>query len=250
MVVTAVNLFTGKVIAGPVATKADGSYKLGFRTAPDKNIGIVAGVSVSAPVARYTYATLVPPEAKPVVTSDTTRAITRYMLGVLPGRIQPTVDRVKAGLPPLIEDRDTPFEKTFKELLGKVPPEKMAAADKMPDGKDGAVALGISQRILAFLDLTTPQYQDFYKLTEEARLFGESIQPPLDPSLVDQAMALARNRQLRSQLPGLLEKYGMPADRATQLSYDMDDQGSAIGQQILQVMVLHQQEVFGPVEAL
>jgi hypothetical protein len=250
MVVTAVNLFTGKVIAGPVATKADGSYKLGFLKQPDKNIGIVAGVSFKAPVAKFTYASLIAPQAKPVVTSDTSRALTRYLLGVLPSRVQPWVDKVKAGTPPDIDENDSIYEKQLKTMLAKIPAQRMIEADKQENGREGAIALAISRRLISFVDLSGSTYQEFYRLTEEARLFGESVQPAPEPSLVDQVIKLAQDKEIDTKLAPLLKQYGMETARADQLAGAMDKKGTEIGQLLVLMMIAHQKEIFQPVEDL
>jgi hypothetical protein len=246
MVVTAVNLFTGKVIAGPVVTDAKGGYKLGFLKAPASNVGIVASVSAKAPVARFTYATLVPPDDKPVLTDDTSRALTRYLLGVIPGRIQPWIDEVKAGTPDPIDEDDSMEEKRVKGMLAKITPERMNVADKAR----GTVALDISKRIVSFVDLTTPAFGEFYTVTEEIRAYGESIQPPPDVSLVEQVMRYAQSKEQSRLLPELFISYGMPEARAHTLAETLRAKVDVIGQQLLLVMVVHQKEVFAPLEDL
>jgi hypothetical protein len=246
MVVTAVNLFTGKVIAGPVATDAKGGYKLGFLKDPGSNIGIVASVSAKAPVARFTYATLVPPTDKPVLTDDTSRALTRYLLGVIPGRIQPWIDLVKAGTPDPIEADDTAEQKRIKGMLLKITPERMNAADKAR----GTVALDISRRIVSFVDLKTPAFDEFYAVTEEIRTYGESIQPEPDTSLVEQVMRYAQSKEQSRLLPQLFISYGMPEARAHALAETLRAKVDVIGQQLLLVMLVHEKEVFAPLTDL
>jgi hypothetical protein len=246
MVVTAVNLFTGKVIAGPVATDANGGYKLGFLKAPTSNIGIVASVSTKAPVARFTYATLVPPDDKPVLTDDTTRALTRYLLGVIPGRIQPWIDEVKAGTPDPVDENDGMEEKRVKGLLAKITPARMKEADKAR----GTVALAISQRIISYLDLKTPAFDEFYDVTEEIRVYSESLQPQPEVSLVEQVMRYAQSKEQSRLLPELFISYGMPEARAHTLAETLRTKVDVIGQQLILVMVVHQKEVFAPLEEL
>jgi hypothetical protein len=246
MVVTAVNLFTGKVIAGPVVTDAKGGYKLGFLKAPASNIGIVASVSAKAPVARFTYATLVPPDDKPILTDDTSRALTRYLLGVIPGRIQPWIDEVKAGAPDPIDENDGMEEKRVKGLLAKITPERMNEADKVR----GTVALDISKRIVSFVDLTTPAFGEFYTVTEEIRIYGESIQPEPDTSLVEQVMRYAQSKEQSRLLPQLFISYGMPEARANTLAETLRAKVDVIAQQMLLAMLAHEKEVFAPLEDL
>jgi hypothetical protein len=246
MVVTAVNLFTGKVIAGPVVTDAQGGYKLGFLKAPASNIGIVASVSAKAPVARFTYATLVPPDDKPILTDDTSRALTRYLLGVIPGRIQPWIDEVKAGTPDPIDENDGMEEKRVKGLLAKITPERMNAADQVR----GTVALDISKRIVSFVDLTTPAFGEFYTVTEEIRTYGESIQPEPDIALVEQVMRFAQSKEQSRMLPQLFISYGMPEARANALAETLRTKVDAIAQQMLLAMLVHEKEVFAPLEDL
>lgn len=245
MWVKAVSLYDGKLLAGPVATNAEGRYKLGFLNAPARNIRIVAEVPLKVPDARFSYATLIPPKPASVVTNDSTRAITRYILGVLPARIQPFLEMVKAGTPPEIKPKDESYEKKLKETLAKIPPAKMIEADKKTP-----VAMAISERMISFADLTMPLYQEFYGVTEEIRTFGEAIQPAPEVPLVDQVMQLAGDKETAKQIPDLLKKYGMPDARAIDVGARLEQKGIAIGQLVLLVMLAQEDEVFAPLKQL
>jgi hypothetical protein len=245
MWVKAVSLYDGKLLAGPVATNAEGRYKLGFLSAPARNIRIVAEVPLKVPDERFSYATLIPPKPASVVTNDSTRAITRYILGVLPARIQPYLEMVKAGTPPEIKPKDESYEKKLKETLAQIPPAKMIEADKKTP-----VAMAISERMISFADLSMPIYQEFYGVTEEIRAFGEAIQPAPEVSLVDQVMRLAGDKATAKQIPDLLKQYGMPEARATELSARLEQKGIAIAQLVLLVMLAQEDEVFAPLKKL
>jgi hypothetical protein len=245
MWVKAVSLYDGKLLAGPVATNAEGRYKLGFLNAPARNIRIVAEVPLKVPDERFAYATLIPPKPASVVTNDSTRAITRYILGVLPARIQPFLEMVKAGNPPEIKPKDESYEKKLKETLAKIPPAKMIEADKKTP-----VAMAISERMISFADLTMPIYQEFYGVTEEIRTFGEAIQPAPEVALVDQVMKLAGDKETARQIPDLLKQHGMSDARATDVAGRLEQKGIAIAQLVLLVMLAQEDEVFAPLKKL
>ncbi|MFN3430601.1 MAG: hypothetical protein ACK46X_11680, partial [Candidatus Sericytochromatia bacterium] len=245
MWVKAVSLYDGKLLAGPVATNAEGRYQLGFLNAPARNIRIVAEVPLKVPDARFSYATLIPPKPASVVTNDSTRAITGYILGVLPARIQPYLEMVKAGTPPEIKPKDESYEKKLKETLAKIPPAKMIEADKKTP-----VAMAISERMISFADLTMPIYQEFYGVTEEIRTFGEAIQPAPEVALVEQVMTLAGDKATAKQIPDLLKKYGMPEARAIDVGARLEQKGIAIAQVVLLVMLAQEDEVFAPLKQL
>ncbi|MNS10808.1 hypothetical protein D3C72_423310 [compost metagenome] len=245
MWVKAVSLYDGKLLAGPVATNAEGRYKLGFLNAPARNIRIVAEVPLKVPDERFAYATLIPPKPASVVTNDSTRAITRYILGVLPARIQPYLEMVKAGNPPEIKPKDEIYEKRLKETLAKIAPAKMIEADKKTP-----VAMAISERMISFADLTMPIYQEFYGVTEEIRTFGEAIQPAPEVSLIDQVMKLAGDKETHKQIPDLLKQYGMSDARATDVAARLEQKGVAIAQLVLLVMLAQEEEVFAPLKKL
>jgi hypothetical protein len=126
----------------------------------------------------------------------------------------------------------------------------MKQADMMPDGRPGQIGLSMSTRILSYMDLDSPSYQEFYKVTEEARAFGESIQPPPEPALVDQVMKLAQDKFTARQLPDVFKKYGMDPARADKLADEMLTKGEAIGGDIILMMVAHQKDVFAPIQEL
>lgn len=245
MWVSAVSLFDGQVLAGPVATDAEGRYKLGFLKAPDRNIRIVATVPGQEADARFSYATLIAPEPEPVLTSDTTRVVSGYILSVLPGHLQPIIDSYKTGTAAPVPDSEPPAVKEVAALLEKIPQAKLSAADK-----DGTLARSLSERLVSFADLGDPVYQALFDDVEIIRRFAEALPVQPDPPLLEQFEALAKVRKGFDQLPALLSGLGMPAAEAEAVTERMNDKASQIGTFLMIGFVVHQKEVLAPIDAL
>jgi hypothetical protein len=137
-------------------------------------------------------------------------------------------------------------QKRIKGLLLKLTPERMNQADKTR----GTVALDISKRIVSFVDLKTPAFDEFYTVTEEIRAYSESIQPQPEVSLVEQVMRYAQSKEQSRLLPELFISYGMPEARAHSLAEALRAKVDVIGQQLLLVMLAHEKEVFAPLSDL
>jgi hypothetical protein len=246
MAVTAVSLFDGKVLAGPVATRADGSYKLGFLKAPTNNIRIVASVPGQEADARLSYATLVPPSPAPVLTSDSTRAVTGYILSVLPGHMQPILDAYKNGTAAASMKGNEPQPvKDLAAVLQAIPRAKLVAADA-----DGRLARRLSERLVSFVDLSHPAYGSLYADVEIIRRFAEDLTVQPDPPLLEQFEALAGRRDGFDELPPLLTRLGMPAAEAEAITDRMNDKAEEIGTLIMVTFVLNKAQVLTEIEAL
>jgi hypothetical protein len=245
MAVQAVSLFDGAVLAGPVATGADGRYKLGFLKAPTRNIRIVASVPGQEADARLSYATLVAPSPAPILTSDSTRAVSGYILSILPGHMQPIIDTYKSGTAEPIPDSEPPHVKELAAVLEKIPASKLAAADS-----DGKLARRISERLISFVDLSHPAYGELFADVEIIRRFSDGLAVQPDPPLLEQFEALAGRRRGFRELPPLLTRLGMDATEAQAITDRMNDKAEAIGGLIMVTFVLHKTEVLGPIVAL
>jgi hypothetical protein len=245
MAVTAVSLFDGAVLAGPVATGADGRYKLGFLKAPTSNIRIVATVPGQEADARLSYATLVPPSAAPILTSDSTRAVTGYILSVLPGHMQPIIDAYKNGTAGPVPDKEPQPVKDIAAVLEAIPRAKLVAADA-----DGQLARRISERLVSFVDLSHPAYGALFTDVEVIRRFAEGLAVQPDPPLLEQFEALAGRRRGFDELPPLLTRLGMPSAEAEAITERMNDGGTQIGTLIMVTFMLHKDQVLAPIEEL
>ncbi|MFN3429212.1 MAG: hypothetical protein ACK46X_04580 [Candidatus Sericytochromatia bacterium] len=247
MWVKAVSLLDGKVLAGPVATDADGRYQLGFLKAPERNMRVVAAVPGQEANAAVTYTTLVPPKQAEVVTTDTTRLAAAYILDVLPQRLQPAVDVFKREAVYQKRPGDPSEAELFADQFGKVPHDKLAAADV-----DGSIARGVSERIVAYVDLTNPIFESLNVDIEELRAFSNGLAVQPTPSLPDQFLAMVRRpgHSLRRELPPLLLSLGMPEAQALDLTGRLSDKGDQVGVLLQLAFVSNQQAVLAPIAAL
>jgi hypothetical protein len=245
MAVTAVSLFDGAVLAGPVATGADGRYKLGFLKAPTSNMRIVATVPGQETDKRLSYATLVAPSPAPIVTSDSTRAVSGYILSVLPGHMQPIIDRYKSDTVEPVPDSEPQHVKDLAAVIEKIPAAKLVAADR-----DGQLARRISERLISFVDLSHPAYDELFTEVEVIRRFSEGLAVQPDPPLLEQFEALAGRRFGFRELPPLLTRLGMDATEAQAITDRMNDKAEVIGGLIMVTFVLHKTKVLEPIEDL
>jgi hypothetical protein len=245
MAVSAVSLFDGAVLAGPVATGADGRYKLGFLKAPTSNMRIVATVPGQETDKRLSYATLVAPSPAPVLTSDSTRAVSGYILSVLPGHMQPIIDKYKSGTAEPVPASEPQHVKDLAAVIEKIPAAKLQAADR-----DGQLARRISERLISFVDLSQPAYDDLFTDVEIIRRFSEGLAVQPDPPLLEQFEALAGRRYGFRELPPLLTRLGMEATEAQAITDRMNDKAELIGGLIMVTFVLHKTEVLKPIEDL
>jgi hypothetical protein len=245
MAVSAVSLLDGRLLAGPVATKADGTYKLGFLTAPERNMRIVASVPSHEKDAQYTYETLIPPKAAPVLTSDATRAVSDYTIGALVLIFQPFVERAKSDAPPSVNPNNPDELKEFAALMYKIGPKRVTELDQ-----DGALAKLLAGRLVSWSDLDTQAFKDLMVLAEEVRAFGASLSTPVTPSMVDQAIPLMQHKEDRDKLIALFTSHGMDEAKATDLADKLKAKGDAVAQQLILTLLIHKTEVFKPFQEL
>jgi hypothetical protein len=246
MLVSAVSLLDGRVLAGPVASKADGSYKLGFYKAQERNMRIVVTVPKHEKDAQYTYETLIPPTDKPIVTSDTTRAVADYTIGALEVIFQPYIEIAKSQVQPSVQPKNEQVTKDFAAILMRIGPTKIAELD----GADGRLTRAISERIVSYTDLTAKPFDDFVVVAEKVRVFGASLEKPVTPALLDQAIPLLRHKDDLPLVAALFSDRGMPEADAMALATELKTKGDAVGQMLVLALLAHQTEIFAPFEAI
>jgi hypothetical protein len=207
MLVEAYDLLTGALVAGPVATDATGNYKLGFIEKPGVNLQVVARVNNTTET-KFSYASLSEPKDVPLVTSDDSRAVTTYILAVVPSRLGPLIDAQKNEDPAAAlalldkypsDKKSTLMLRAFNTKLAAVPAAKLRELDA-----DGLLAFGISKRMVAYADLDQVQYLHISEIIEEIRKFDLARATPADPPLVDQVIGLVKNKGGGPLVPGLL----------------------------------------------
>jgi hypothetical protein len=243
MLVSAVGLYDGKVLAGPVATKADGSYQLGFVKTPERNLRIVATVPKHEKEAEYTYATLVPPSPAPVVTSDSTRVVAAFVLDLLPVLLQPTVDIAKQDPPPTLPPDVDVVTKGLADELYPMGPETLKRIDV-----DGAVAKGISSRLVAYADLKHVAFKELYDVVEEVRAFAETL-PPETPSLLSKMQPMFHAGK-DAELAAFFEDRGMETEKAADLAKRLLNKGHVVSDLLTLTLATHLDEIFGPISDL
>jgi hypothetical protein len=244
MWVKAVSLFDGKVLAGPVATRADGSYKLGFLKVPAHNLRIVASVPGQESGAQFSYATFVPPSPAPVVTSDTTQAVAKLMIDSVAILFQPLIDKCKQEPVPSPNPNNPQVALDLAYMLIKAGPAMVTAVDK-----DGAIARGIAERLIASADLTNPAYKELYDVAEEARAVGDALPTPPTDSVVVKVTRLLEHKEDQPELIALFVSLGLPETQATDLATRLRDKSKAVSDLLTLTMITHQKELLDPLEA-
>jgi hypothetical protein len=249
MLVEAFDLLTGKLVAGPVATDASGNYQLGFIEKPGSNLQVVARVN-NTTEAKFSYASLSEPDPAPIVTSDDSRAATRYILAIVPSRIGPIINAHKAGdlaaadaiLAQYPDNQKSGLMmKAFNKKLAGVPTDKLKALDA-----DGQLALGLAKRQVAYADLDKAPYKEIARLVEEIRTFDLSRPTPADPPLVDQAIALIQVKTEAYKIPAMLKNAGMAPSTADEIGDGVLKNANEIAEDLAAVTISHQTEVLGP----
>ena len=219
MHVSAVGLVDGEVLAGPVATDARGHYRLGFRKAPKGNFRVIALVPAKPKDPAFTYATLVAPSPAPsdapVVTSDSSRAVVSYILGVMPARLQPVVDARKEGTSAeayiaryddMIAEVGINVYRALDQALAKIPVDKLKEMDG-PTG--GAITLAMSNRAIQFVDLSKPVYHELNDLIIQGHAYGVASATRPDSPLEDQIVELGKVPAKTADIAPLLVKFGV-----------------------------------------
>ena len=259
MHVSAVALVDGRVLAGPVATDAEGRYRLGFLQAPGANFRVVASVPAKPKEPAFTYATLVAPKAAPsaapVVTSDASRAVTDYLLGVLPVRMQPVIDARKQGrsAEAYIATYSGALDADVLQILtlmDKALARAPVAALGALDGSDGQLARGLSERAIAFIDLRAEAYVQAAALAEELHQVGERSSEPPETSLADQVLTLARAPGSEARIVGLLTAHGLSDAEAAAYHTRLEAVGALVAADVGKTAMAHQAEVLGPLAAV
>lgn len=249
MLVEAFDLLTGKLVAGPVATDPAGNYQLGFLEKPGVNLQVVARVN-NTEEAKYAYPSLSKPKPDPIETSDDSRAVTTYILAVVPSRLGPIIDARKAEDPEAAqalidqyasEKKSSLMMIAFNQKLATVPAEKLRELDA-----DGQLAMGISRRMLAYADLDKAQYLKIGELMAQIRTFDLGRETPADPPLTDQVIALMKVKGDAPQIPAMLTNAGMDPATALLIGTGLVETGNEIAEDLASITLTHQAEVLGP----
>jgi hypothetical protein len=255
MVVTALSLRDGSVLAGPIATDAQGRYHLGFVQAPQSNLQIVASIN-HLDDAKFHYETLIGPTAAPVLTSDTTRAVADYLVRVLAARLQRTIDDRIAGKEVVasttgvaIDDGSQALVARFNTAIAKVDPRVVALIDLDGTSQPGTFSKDFAHRVLSFANLNGAAFNDFYQATEELRQFAAGLPKPADPPLADQIVALASYGPDAKKIPDLLVSYGMSSVLANAFYDRLSKAGIQISLETAQVAKDNYLTALGPVFA-
>lgn len=249
ILVEAISLLTGEIVAGPVATNAAGEYRLGFIETPASNLRVVAHVA-NTTEARYAYSSLTQPVTTPIQTNDSSRAVTAHILAVVPARLGPIIEAHKSGNPAagqaIVDTYPNTAQaslmmKAFNAKLGTVPVADLKTLDQ-----EGKLASGISERMVAFADLSKPPYGKLLELLDEVRVYDRSRATPAEPPLVDQVVTLAHSRENILKIGPLLAAEGMAAGDAQRLGDAIHDASNAVAEDLGVVTLAHQKEVLGP----
>lgn len=253
MLVSAISLLDGSVLAGPVATDASGHYHLGFASAPKGNMRIVAAVHNLESDPAYSYDTLVAPSATMVVTSDTTRAVASYLVEVLAARLQHPIDDRIAGRTVSLSasdaasvTTDTDFVNRFNTALAKADPALVAYLDKDGTDQPGTFARNFARRVLGHVSLDDPNIVDLAQLTEKLRAYSAGLSTPPEPPLIDQIVKLASYGPDAKGIPPLLQRYGMSASDAATTFDRLQKDGIAITVLTAAAAAENYQEALGP----
>ena len=247
MLVKAVSLRTGEVLAGPIATDAEGRYRLGFIAKPETNMQIVAWVNNKEAEADFNYGAFVPPAEAPVVTTDTTDLICEYMIRVLAARVQRGIDIRKRGEDLSINPNDLPNPDERKqaedinEVLGKITPEMATVLDQ-----GGVTARKFAERTVAYADLSKPAFAELQAVFERLRAFDAGLATPPVPSVPDEVVSLLYEVNTIADIPAALEKHGMSKEEAAALAARMDATASELNSELARVGNEHSGEVLGP----
>ena len=246
IVVFAVSLLDGKVLAGPIRTNAEGRWRLGFQQAPPDNLRIMAQVYGRATEADFNFATLVEPTTAEVAVTDATRAVAIFLIQIMRARVQDGLEARKRGEEFKIwyvgpsSPESTAFFEAMNGSIGMMTPEVARQVDR-----DGQGALTFSEKILSFADLSKPMYQELHAITQEVRSYGDTLGPGEGARLMDDFVALTAQRSPIARLPALLAEYKMPEAQAADLSMRYGSVGDAVFLDLSAVAKEHFGEVVG-----
>ena len=247
LVVVAVSLRTNEILAGPVATDAEGRYRLGFIAKPDTNMRIVAYVNNKQADGAFTYGAFIPPAEAEVVTTDTTDLVCEYMVRVLAGRVQGGIDARKRGELVDISTKqfDSEAEKKqaedVNEVLAKITPEMAATLDQ-----EGQTARKFAERTVSFADLSKPVFKELHDIFDRLRAFDAGLAAPPTPSVPDEVVALFYDVNTIDDVPAALMKHGMPEAEAKALFDRMQATAADLNAELARVGNENTAEVLSP----
>lgn len=247
LIVQAISLRTGEVLAGPIATDAEGRYRLGFMARPESNLAIVAYVNNKQDEGAFSYAAFAAPTDTTVTNTDSTDLMCEYMIRVLAGRVQVNLDRRVRGEEVTVDPEQTKSDAERKqaedlnEILSKITPEMAKTLDQ-----EGKTARKFAERTVSFADLSKPVYAELHAVIDRLVAFNAGLATPPSPSVQDQVVALLYDVRTIKDIPAMLEKHGMSAEEAASLAKRLDDTKTALNDELARVGNEHSGEVFGP----
>ncbi len=247
LIVKAISLRTGEVLAGPIATDADGRYRLGFLAKPETNLQIVAYVNNKESDAAFSYAAFAPPAELPINTTDTTDLVCEYMIRVLAGRVQGGIDDRKRGSDVSVDPEQLKDEAERKqasdvnEILSKITPEMAVTLDQ-----NGVTARKFAERTVSYADLTKPVFRELEVIFDRLVAFNASLASPPTPAVQDQVAALLYKVSTIPEIPGMLQKHGMAEAEATSLAERLNATADVLNAELARVGNEHPTEVLGP----
>lgn len=247
LIVKAVSLRTGEVLAGPIATDAEGRYRLGFLAKPETNLQIVAYVNNKESEAAFNYTAFAPPAAQPITTTDTTDLICEYLIRVLAARVQIGIDARKRGEevwldPAQLEDEaERKQAQDVNDILTKITPEMATTIDQQ-----GLTARKFAERSVSYADLGKPVYRELELIFDQLVAFNASLPTPPAPSVQEEVVRLLYDLKTMPQIPGTLQKYGMAQEQAESLAQRLRATAAELNAELARVGNEHPTEVLAP----
>ncbi|MDB5101388.1 MAG: hypothetical protein JWM80_5809 [Cyanobacteria bacterium RYN_339] len=251
IMVFAVGLRDGKVLAGPVATNAQGGYRLGFLAAPEQGVRIMAQVYGLASDPAFNYAALQAPTTGHAALNDSTRAVSLFLLDIMRRKVQDGLEQRQRGESfkfKFLGPRDAATQTFIEQTTAVINLLPVDAAKRID--RDGQTAIEFSSKILSFADLGQSTYTDLLAATEDLRALGATFDPPLDPPLLEQVVTMSQHADPAPEVLALLAKHGVPNETAQAVSGHYFDAGDKVFIDLAATAKAHLQEVFEPFTVL
>ena len=246
MLVKAISLRTGEVLAGPVATDAEGGFRLGFLARPETNLQIVAYVNNREQEDAFNYVSLTPAaDSAPIVASDDTDVVARYMLQVLAGRVQGGIDARKRGESDQLDEnvKDETERRVARALNAALAGVSPADAVKVDD--NGRTARTFAQRVVSFVDLSLPVVGEIRAIVEDLRKFDQTLSPRPAVSVPDEVVKLCEVVRTLKDIVPALEAHGMPHEQAQAIYDRLMATGEGLNTEMSRIGLAHYDETLG-----
>lgn len=249
MLVRAISLRTRQVLAGPVATDADGRYRLGFLTPPDGNVAVVAYVNGKETDAAYSFSALAAPAARPVANTESIDRTVEYMIRVLANRVQGGIDARLKGKDVGLDPDSAPDEASSKlsaqlaVVIDNVPIALMVKLDNQ-----GKASRKFAELVASYIDLSKPVYKELEDIIESLREFdvARATHPAGSPSVPDAVMEKLYLVKTLDEVVPTLEARGMPHAEAVALDDRLHATSKALNEELSRIGLLHSRDVLLP----